>query len=95
MKAREVAVCPPNSPSPLTTSVVSASNARAMELNPTDNVQNFPIAALDTSVNKFPFGSKFQFQLKSQPPRGLTGRFARPSRLPPRFEKGSLIDIYA
>jgi len=95
MKAREVTVCLPNSPSPLTKSVLSVSHTHAMELNPTDNVQNFPIATLDTSVDKSPFGSKFQSQVKSELPQVFTGHFARPSKLPPRFEKGSLIDIYA
>ncbi len=95
MKAREVTVCLPNSPSPLTKSVVSVSNAHAMELNPTDNVQNFPIATLDISVDKSPFGSKFQPQAKTELPQVFTGHFARPSKLPRRFETGSLIDIYA
>lgn len=95
MKAREVTVCLPNSPSPLTKSVLSVIHTPAMELNPTDSVQNFPIATLDTSVDKSPFGSKFQSQVKSALPQVFTGHFARPSKLPPRFEKGSLIDIYA
>jgi hypothetical protein len=95
MKAREVAVCLPNSPSPLTKTVLSVSNAHAMELHPTDNVQNFPIATLDTSVDKSPFGSKFQSQVKGELPRVFTGHFVRPSKLSPHFEKGSLIDIYA
>jgi hypothetical protein len=95
MKAREVTVCLPNSPSPLTKSVVSVSHVHAMELNPTENVRNFPIATLDTSTDKSPFGSKFQSRVKSELPQVFTRHIARPSKLSPRFEKGSLIDIYA
>jgi hypothetical protein len=95
MKARDVTVCLPNSPSPLTQSVVSVTHAGGMELNPTENVQNFPLATLNTAVDKSPFGSRFQYQDKTPLPRVFTGPFARPSKPCPRFEKGSLIDIYA
>ena len=95
MKAREVTVCLPNSPSPLTSPLLSVTNAHAMELNPTDNVQSFPIATLDTSAEKSPFGAKCQSQVKSELPQVFTRHVVRPSKPPPRFERGSLIDIYA
>jgi hypothetical protein len=95
MKVRDVTVRLPNSPSPLTQSVLSVTHACAMELNPTENVQNFPLALLNTAVDKSPFGSRFQCQDKARLPRVFTGPFIRPSKLFPRFEKGSLIDIYA
>jgi hypothetical protein len=66
-----------------------------MELNPSGNVHHFPIATLNTSVDKSPFGSSFQHQKNSEVPQVSFGRLARSSKLPPRFEKGSLIDIYA
>ncbi len=94
MKARDVTVCLPNSLSPLTQFVLSVTNACAMELNPTENVQNFPLATLNTAVDKSPFGSGFQCQEKTRLPRVFTAPFARPSKPSSRFEKGSLIDIY-
>jgi hypothetical protein len=95
MKAREVTVRLPNSPSPLTQSVLSDTHTCAMELNPTENVQNFPLALLNTAVDKSPFGFTFQCQDKTPLPRVFTGPFVRPSKLSSRFEKGSFIDIYA
>jgi hypothetical protein len=66
-----------------------------MELNPSGNVHHFPIVTLNTSVDKSPFGSSFQHQKNSELPQISFARRARPSKLPLRFEKGSVIDIYA
>ena len=95
MKARDVSVCLPNGPSPLTKPSGCVTSTATMELNPSGNVHHFPIATLNTSVDKSPFGSRFQYQDKTPLPRIFTGPFVRPSKPFPRFEKGSVIDIYA
>jgi len=95
MKARDVTACLPDSSLPLTKSVPSVSHCHAMEVNPADNVQNFPIAMLDTAFDQSSFGPQSQCQVKNQLPQVFTRHLARPPKLPHRFERGRLIDIYA
>jgi len=95
MKVRGASVRHLSGPSSLTKSPRCVTNTSTMELNPSGNVHHFPIATLNTCVDKSPFGSGFQHANNRELPQISIGRLTRASKPLRHFDKGSLIDVYA
>jgi hypothetical protein len=65
-----------------------------MGINPTQNLQMFPVAELGKPIGKSPYTTALQRhhedESSKEPPQGL----ARPAGRPIRLEKGSVVDVY-
>jgi len=62
----------------------------SMEVNPTHNLQMFPIA----KISKSPYTTALQRHHGDESSKDLSEAFVRPAERPIRLEKGSVVDIY-
>ncbi len=65
-----------------------------MGINPTQNLQMFPVIEIGKPMEKSPYTIALQRhhedESSKEPPQGL----ARPAGRPIRLEKGSVVDVY-
>jgi hypothetical protein len=66
-----------------------------MGVNPTDNVRIFPIAKISIRVGSAPRSTDLQLKNDNELSQSSKETLSRPLTHPVRFEKGSLLDIYA
>ena len=65
-----------------------------MGVNPTQNLQMFPIAKIGQSVGKSPYKTAPQRNHGDESAKAPSEGLARPAERPIRLEKGSVVDIY-
>ena len=66
-----------------------------MGVNPTDNVRIFPVAKISIPLGSAPRSNALQPKKDNELSQSSKETLSRPVTHPVRFEKGSLIDIYA
>jgi len=65
-----------------------------MAVNPTQNLQMFPIAKISQSLRKSPYTTSLQRHHGDESAKDPSEGLARPAQRPIRLEKGSVVDIY-
>lgn len=66
----------------------------SMEVNPTHNLQMFPIAKIKESPGRSPYKTALQCHRGDESSRDPSEGLARPAERPVRLEKGSVVDVY-
>ena len=66
-----------------------------MAVNPTQNLQMFPIAKISRSHRRAPYTTALQRHHGDESAKDPSEGLARPAERPIRLEKGSVVDIYA
>jgi hypothetical protein len=66
-----------------------------MGVNPVQDVLVFPVAKTSTSVSKSSFSRTLEHQKENRLSKGSRDGLSRPEKHPTRFDKGSLLDLYA
>jgi len=70
------------------------SEVLSMAVNPTQNLQMFPIAKTNQSLGKSPYTTALQRHHGDEDAKDPSDGLARPAERPIRLEKGSVVDIY-
>jgi hypothetical protein len=65
-----------------------------MGVNPTQNLQMFPIAKISTSAGKSPYATALQCHKGEEFSKDPSKSLARPAERPACLEKGSVVNIY-
>ena len=66
----------------------------SVAVNPTQNLQMFPIAKTSQPLNRSPYTTALQRHHDDKSAKEASKGLARPLEPPIRLEKGSVVDIY-